>query len=51
MIERYDAFHTSLIVRHSEDGNMYLYDVRDVKKETSNPLEHLGAVHDTKPIS
>ncbi|MBE5826459.1 MAG: hypothetical protein E7307_07465 [Butyrivibrio sp.] len=50
-IERYNAFHASLIVRHSEDKKMYLYDVIDVKKETSNPLEHLSAVHDTKPIS
>ncbi len=50
-VERYNAFHASLIVRHSEDGNLYLYDVIDVKKETSNPLEHLSAVHDTKPIS
>ncbi len=31
-IERYNAFHASLIVRHSEDGNMYLYDVIDVKR-------------------
>ena len=50
-VERYNAFHASLIVRHSEDGNLYLYDVIDVKKETSNPLEHISAVHDTKPIS
>ncbi len=41
----------NIIVRHAEDKKMYLYDVIDVKKETSNPLEHQSAVHDTKPIS
>ena len=50
-VERYNAFHASLLVRHSEDEKMYLYDVIDVKKETSNPLEQLNAVHDKKPIS
>ena len=49
-IERYNFFHASLIVRHSEDNKLYLYDILDIKKETSNPLEHL-AVHDKKPIS
>lgn len=49
-IERYNVFHASLIVRHSEDNKLYLYDIMDIKKETSNPLEHL-AVHDKKPIS
>ncbi|WP_294307704.1 hypothetical protein [Pseudobutyrivibrio sp.] len=49
-IERYNVFHASLIVRHSEDNKLYLYDILDIKKETSNPLEHL-AVHDKKPIS
>ena len=38
-IERYNIFHASLIIRHSEDGRKYLYDVIDIKKETSNPLE------------
>lgn len=38
-IERYNAFHASMLVRHDNDGNMYLYDVLDIKKETSNPLE------------
>ena len=49
-VERYNVFHASLIVRHSEDKKLYLYDILDIKKETSNPLEHL-AVHDKKPIS
>ena len=38
-LERYNIFHVSLIVRHSEDGKMYLYDIIDIKKETGNPLE------------
>ena len=31
--------HASLIVRYSEDNRMYLYDIIDIKKETSNSLE------------
>lgn len=38
-IERYKVFHASLIVRHSEDSKLYLYDILDIKKETSNPIE------------
>ena len=38
-VQRYNVFHASLLIRHSNDGKMYLYDVIDVKKETSNPLE------------
>lgn len=37
-IERYNVFHASMIIRHSEDGKFYLYDIIDIKKETSNPL-------------
>ena len=37
-VERYNAYHTSLLVRHDEDGKRYLYDIIDIKKETSNPL-------------
>ena len=29
----------SLIIRHANDGKMYLYDILDIKKETSTPLE------------
>ena len=28
-----------MLVRHSNDGKLYLYDVIDIKKETSNPIE------------
>lgn len=38
-IERYNVFRASLIVRHAEDGKLYLYDILDIKKETSNPIE------------
>ena len=36
-IERYNVFHASLIIRHANDGKMYLYDILDIKKETSTP--------------
>ncbi len=38
-IERYNVFHASMIIRHANDGKMYLYDIIDIKKETSTPLE------------
>mgnify|MGYP004553686601 CR=1 FL=1 len=37
-IERYNIFHASMLIRHSNDGKMYLYDIVDIKKETSNSL-------------
>lgn len=37
--ERYNIFHASLLIRHDNNGKMYLYDIIDIKKETSNPLE------------
>lgn len=38
-INRYNVFHASLIIRHANDRKMYLYDIIDIKKETSNPFE------------
>ena len=35
-IERYNIFQVVMIVRHAEDGKMFLYDMMDIKKETSN---------------
>ena len=35
-IERYNIFHASLLIRHAAGGKMYLYDIIDIKKETSN---------------
>ncbi|MCR5235540.1 MAG: hypothetical protein K6E53_16800 [Lachnospiraceae bacterium] len=39
LVERYNVFHASLLIRHDNNGKMYLYDVIDIKKEMSNPLE------------
>ena len=39
-IERYNLFHVYLIVRHDINGKMYLYDIVNTKKETSNPLSY-----------
>ena len=38
-ISRYNVFHAELVIRHSEDDKMYLYDIINIKKETSTPLE------------
>lgn len=38
-VERYNVFQVEVLIRHSEDGNMYLYDLVNIKKETSTPLE------------
>ena len=37
-IERYNIFHVYMIIRHDKDGKKYLYDVINIKKETSTPL-------------
>ena len=36
---RYNVFMARILVRHAQDGNLYLYDVLRTKKETSKPLE------------
>ena len=38
-VDHYNVFHASILLRHSEDGKKYLYDIIDTKKETSYPLE------------
>lgn len=38
-IDGYNVFKARLIVRHAEDGKLYLYDILRTKKETSKPLE------------
>ena len=35
-IIRFNVFHVNLVVRHTQDGKMYLYDLVNIKKETSN---------------
>ncbi len=37
-VERYNVFHASMLIRHAADGKLYLYDIIDIKKETSNSL-------------
>ncbi len=32
----YNVFHVIMVVRHEQDGKMYLYDIVNIKKETSN---------------
>lgn len=34
-IERYNVFYVAMIIRHAEDGKLYLYDIMNIKKETS----------------
>lgn len=36
-IERYNVFQAELLIRHDADGRLYLYDVVNIKKETSTP--------------
>ena len=38
-VDRYNVFHASMLIRHDNNGKMYLYDILDIKKETSNPFE------------
>ena len=35
----HNVFHASMIIRHANDGKKYLYDIIDIKKETSTLLE------------
>lgn len=35
-VERYNVFQVIMIVRHAKNGKMYLYDIMNIKKETSN---------------
>lgn len=35
-IERYNVFHVLMLMRHAKDDNIYLYDIMEIKKETSN---------------
>ncbi len=34
-IERYNVFHVRMLMRHAKDGKIYLYDIMEIKKETS----------------
>ena len=36
-VDYYNVFHASLLIRHSEDGKKYLYDIIDIKKRNELP--------------
>ena len=38
-IDRYNVFRIEVLIRQEEDGRKYLYDLVNIKKETSTPLE------------
>ena len=38
-IKRYNIFKARMLVRCDEKKNLYLYDIVQIKKETSTPLE------------
>lgn len=38
-IERYNIFQIEILIRYSADRKMYLYDLVNIKKETSTPLK------------
>lgn len=33
----YNCYKATMIIQHSGDGKLYLYDIQEIKKETSNP--------------
>jgi hypothetical protein len=35
-VKRYNVFHVAMILRHDKDGKKYLYDIMNIKKETSD---------------
>ena len=39
-MERYNVFCVEILIRHADDKRKYLYDLVNIKKETSTPLEH-----------
>ena len=38
MTGEYNVYSASLVINYASNGKMYLYDVVDIKKEASNPL-------------
>ncbi len=35
----FNVFNVAMLVRHDKDGKMYLYDIMNIKKETSKPFQ------------
>lgn len=48
-VERYNVFHASMLIRHSNDEKMYLYDIIDIKKKRAT-LSANNRLPDKKPI-
>ena len=38
-MERYNIFHARLLIRHASGGKKYLYDIMEIKKETSKSCQ------------
>ena len=38
-VTKYNVFSVEMLIRHAADKKMYLYDIVNIKKETSTPLE------------
>ena len=38
-VEGYNVFKVIMVVRHAEDGKMYLYDIMNIKKETGTHFQ------------
>ena len=43
MTEYKNIYSASLVINHAANGNMYLYDIVEIKKEASNPLRPPGS--------
>lgn len=43
-VERFNVFDVEMVIRHDANGKMYLYDILNIKKETSNPLSLMRTV-------
>ena len=39
-VERYNLFHASLLIRHDNNGKLYLYDIIDIKKKRATLWSH-----------
>ncbi|PWT27555.1 hypothetical protein [Butyrivibrio fibrisolvens] len=49
-VSGYNIFYARLLIRHAGSGKKYLYDVMEIKKETSKSCQ-ADALPDDKPIS
>jgi hypothetical protein len=49
-LTRFNVFHASLLIRHASSGKRYLYDVTEIKKETSMSCQ-ASALPGIEPIS